>query len=144
MIFTARQLEDMHRSNGHVTLPVGARLTPLASDWVRAKRIAIRFNDVAKPQAADGASTETLATPSRSTTSSSTVAPGTILWWCDGSCGAAKAALASQARESNLQPLQIPAEPRRLVAAVKQLAADIKNDRARACDATCFRYDRQE
>ena len=30
MIFTARQLEELHRSNGHVTLPYRARLTPLA------------------------------------------------------------------------------------------------------------------
>ena len=32
MIFTARQLEDLHRTNGHVVLPYGARLTPLAVD----------------------------------------------------------------------------------------------------------------
>ena len=30
MIFTARQLEELHRTNGHVTLPYRARLSPLA------------------------------------------------------------------------------------------------------------------
>jgi|SRR5687767_9490978 len=131
MIFTARQLEDLHKSNGHVTLPVGARLTPLASDWVRTKKIAVRFNGVpANAQAADGAPPETLAPSRQSAATSTPVAPGTILWWCDGPCGAAKAALASQARETNLQPLQIPAEPKYLVAAVKQFASEIKSDRA--------------
>ena len=41
MIVTARQLEDLYRangSNGHVVLPYRARLTPLAQDWVKAKR----------------------------------------------------------------------------------------------------------
>ena len=55
-----------------------------------------------------------------------------ILWWCDGPCGAAKAALAAQARETNLQPMPVTAEPKYLVAAVKQLANEIKADRATA------------
>ena len=41
MIFTARQLQDLHKTNGHVRLPVGARLTPLARDWVRAKSVSV-------------------------------------------------------------------------------------------------------
>ncbi|MGB7156531.1 MAG: hypothetical protein WBD40_00610, partial [Tepidisphaeraceae bacterium] len=43
MIFTARQLEDLHRTNGHVTVPVGTRMTPLAQDWLRAKKIAVKY-----------------------------------------------------------------------------------------------------
>ena len=43
MIFTARQLEDLHKSNGHVVLPYGARLTPLAVDWARGKKIAVGY-----------------------------------------------------------------------------------------------------
>ena len=43
MIFTARQLEDLHKSNGHVVLPYGARLTPLAADWARAKKVQIGY-----------------------------------------------------------------------------------------------------
>jgi ribose 5-phosphate isomerase RpiB len=46
MIYTARQLEDLHRSNGHLVLPYGARLTPLAVDWAKAKRVAIGYSNV--------------------------------------------------------------------------------------------------
>jgi len=58
MIVTARQLEDLHRasgSNGHVTLPYRARLTPLGSDWVRAKKIVIGYSDVPMPVNGGGA-----------------------------------------------------------------------------------------
>jgi hypothetical protein len=116
MIFTARQLEDLHRSSGHVTLPVGARLTPMASDWLKRRGVAAVFQN------------ESAVAPV--STSSAPAPAGTILWWCDGPCGAAKAALAAEARERNIQPLQVNAEPKFLVAAVKQLAAEIKSDRA--------------
>ncbi len=119
MIFTARQIEDLHRSNGHVTLPVGARLTPMASDWLKRRSISIAFGD---EQPAGGAA---------SAARSSTPAPaGTILWWCDGPCGAAKAALAAEGRERNIQPLNVNAEAKFLVPAVKSLAKEIKADRA--------------
>ena len=52
MIVTARQLEDLHRlngANGQITLPYRARLTPLALDWVRAKKVALGYSDVEKP-----------------------------------------------------------------------------------------------
>ena len=55
-----------------------------------------------------------------------------MLWWCDGPCGQAKAALAAQARESNLQPAPVPPEPKYLVGAIKHLAQEIRNDRAAA------------
>src|SRR3954471_6731251 len=48
MFLTARQLEDLHRangSNGHLVLPYRARLTPLAVDWVRARKIALGYSD---------------------------------------------------------------------------------------------------
>jgi ribose 5-phosphate isomerase RpiB len=134
MIFTARQLEDLHRSNGRLTLPVGARLTPLASDWVRARKIAVEFNGNAKPQADAAIRTPPLAASPHSSTHSADapITPGTMFWWCDGPCGAAKAAIAAQARETILQPLQLPAEPKYLVAAVKQLARDMRSDRVSA------------
>ena len=66
------------------------------------------------------------------TPSSAPAAAGQILWWCDGPCGAAKAALASIAREANVQPMPVIAEPKYLVAAVKHLAKEIKADRAAA------------
>ncbi len=52
MIITARQLEDLHRtggSNGHVTLPYRARLTPLAADFIRARKIVLGYSDVDGP-----------------------------------------------------------------------------------------------
>src|SRR4051794_26167671 len=48
MFLTARQLEDLHRangSNGHLVLPYRARLTPLAADWVRSRKIALGYSD---------------------------------------------------------------------------------------------------
>src|SRR5436305_12235648 len=100
MIFTARQLQDLHKSNGHVGRPVGGRLTPLASDWLRAKSIAVTFGDAPAPEGAGLAKPP--ASAGGSSRSSSLATPGTILWWCDGPCGQAKAALAAQARETNL------------------------------------------
>lgn len=120
MIFTARQVEDLHKSNGHVRLPVGARLTPMASDWLRSRKIAAVFGETEKPK--EQAPAAGISTPSA----------GTILWWCDGPCGQAKAALAAQARETNLQPMPVTTEPKNIVAAVKHLASEIKADRASA------------
>jgi ribose 5-phosphate isomerase RpiB len=88
-------------------------LTPLASDWLKSRQLRISYEG-------DGALSKS-ANPTSS---------GLILWWCDGPCGQAKAALAAQARESNLQPMAVPEEPRQLVAAIKHLADEIKNDRA--------------
>jgi len=145
MIFTARQLEDLHKSNGHVTLPVGARLTPMASDWARAKKVAIVYDG----QHAHGVPAAGAASAARSSgaqTAGSSPAPkvpqslalsapahaGQILWWCDGPCGAAKAALAAVGREANVQPLPVNAEPKFLVGAIELLAKEIKADRAAA------------
>lgn len=141
MIFTARQLEDLHKTNGHVTLPVGARLTPMANDWARSKKVAIVYGGASGvgPRAAEaappaGEQSQASAPPVPQALSPSSVpAPaGQILWWCDGPCGAAKAALASIARESNVQPLPVTAEPKYLVGAIKQLAKEVKTDRAAA------------
>jgi hypothetical protein len=122
MIYTARQLEDLHKTNGHVRLPVGARLTPMAHDWLRSRKIAIVFGDGPGPQGPG------LAKPAAS--AAWNLAIGDLLWWCDGPCGAAKAALASQAKETNLQPLPVTAEPKYLIQAIKHLAREVKSDRA--------------
>ena len=54
MIFTARQLEDLHKTNGHIVLPYRARLTPLAHDWLKSKRITVGYSDAgANAKAAD-------------------------------------------------------------------------------------------
>lgn len=129
MIFTARQLEELHKTNGHATLPIGARLTPMASDWARSRKVAVVYDGQAMP-AASVATTKTA--PPSSVASSVPAAAGVILWWCDGPCGAAKAALASIGREANVQPMPVNAEPKYLVGAVKHLAKEIKADRAAA------------
>jgi ribose 5-phosphate isomerase RpiB len=132
MIVTARQLEDLHRSNGsngQLTLPYRARLSPLAADWIRARKIVIGYSDVAgvsngnsstgdsspaKAQAAEAASSE----------------PTAMLWWCDGPCGAAKAAVVAHEKESKLKPLDKPADAKQLVAVIKMIAAEVKAGRS--------------
>ena len=114
MIFTARQLEEMHKNNGHVTLPYRARLTPLAQDWIRQKKIEVGYADVdTKTIASSETSAQSLA-PSRP--------PGTqYLWWCDGPCGPAKAAIMAQSKESGIAELQIASEAGQIVPATKSM-----------------------
>src|SRR3712207_337083 len=105
MIFTARQLEDLHKTNGHVVLPYGARLTPLAVDWARSKKIAVGYgpDELVKSQGNGAAKTVGGTDAARPQAAAAGAgAPGAFLWWCDGPCGAAKAAVAAQAKESSL------------------------------------------
>jgi hypothetical protein len=137
MIFTARQLQDLHKTNGHVRLPVGARLTPLANDWIRARKIEVAFGEDPTPEGAGlaRAGSDPAKPPASAggiPRASAPATPGTVLWWCDGPCGQAKAALAAQARESNLRPIPVPPEAKYLVGAIKHLAGEITNDRAAA------------
>jgi hypothetical protein len=131
MIYTARQLEDLHKTNGHVRLPVGSRLTPMACDWCRRKNVSVVYGEAPRPAASAAASATT---PASSTPGApaAPAAPGAILWWCDGPCGAAKAAVAAQARESNLQPVPVATDPKQLFAAIKHMAGEIRTDRASA------------
>jgi hypothetical protein len=119
MIFTARQLEELHRSNGHVTLPYRARLTPLAQDWLRQHKIAVGYSDV---DTSNGKKTAEAA--------GGTVTGGTWLWWCDGPCGPAKAALLSATREAALQAKEIAVDPKRTAEAVRIIAKEVKAGRA--------------
>ena len=134
MIFTARQLQELHKTNGHVTLPVGARLTPMASDWARSRKVAVVFDGQSAPAACAASAARSSATqvPQPIAPSGAPAPAGQILWWCDGPCGAAKAALAAVGREVNIAPLPVNAEPKFLVGAVKQLAKEVKADRAAA------------
>jgi hypothetical protein len=128
MIFTARQLQDLQgkspTANDQIVLPYGARLTPLALDWARGKRLKIGYGP-AELSASQHPATATTPAPKAS-------APGatTILWWCDGPCGAAKAALSAQARESSMAPIDLPSEPTQLTSAIKQLASQVKSGHA--------------
>jgi hypothetical protein len=118
MIFTARQLEELHRTNGHVTLPYRARLTPLAQDWLKQKKIVVGYADVdVKP-------------PSSATQAEPSLAPSPqFVWWCDGPCGPAKAALMAQSKESSLSELGIATDVIHLVPAIKRLADEIKTEK---------------
>jgi ribose 5-phosphate isomerase RpiB len=147
VIVTARQLEDLYRangSNGHVVLPYRARLTPLAQDWVKAKRVALGYSDVGKP-AGNGGGGVTLASatvPSGDSTSGDACCSkcaehsgpccgsSSYLWWCDGPCGPAKAALGAMDKESSLKPLELQSTAGQIVAVVKKLAAEVKEGHA--------------
>src|SRR5262245_2548824 len=102
MIFTARQLEELHRSGGgQITLPYRARLTPLAQDWVRQHGVKIGYTD--------------MESPARTVADSPVAAPQLKwMWWADGPCGPAKAALATVARESNFQAAEIGVDSKRI------------------------------
>src|SRR3954466_7919622 len=117
MIFTARQLEELHRSNGHVTLPYRARLTPLAQDWLRQKKIVVGYTDIETRAVSAAARVEQPLGSSRP-----------FVWWCDGPCGPAKAALMAQSKESSLNELGIANDANQLVPAIKRIADEIKSD----------------
>jgi ribose 5-phosphate isomerase RpiB len=130
MIVTARQLEDLHKqngSNGHVMLPYRARLTPLASDWIRARKVVLGYGDAAA-QTANGASftKPPAAEPANAT---APVRAGSFLWWCDGPCGPAKAAVIAHEKESSLRAIEDPSDAKQLVAVIKRIAADVKSGR---------------
>src|SRR5437868_1212794 len=129
MIFTARQLEEMHRNNGHVTLPYQARLTPLAQDWIRHKKIEVGYADVDSDKvsgraqlAVSEANTGELRSPANSAAK--------LLWWCDGPCGPAKAAIMAQSKESGIAELPIASEAGQIVPAIRKLAEEIGKNRA--------------
>jgi ribose 5-phosphate isomerase RpiB len=126
MIFTARQLEDLHKSNGHVVLPYGARLTPLATDWARSKKIQVGYgpDELVKSQG-NGA-----AKPVGEGTAAKPQADGGFLWWCDGACGAAKAAVGALAKESSLVAIDLPADTKQLVTVIKRIAAAVKGGKS--------------
>lgn len=130
MIVTARQLEDLHRqsgSNGHVTLPYRARLTPLASDWIRSRKVVVGYSDMGA-SAADGA---TIAKPQAAETvplaASHATTSGSFVWWCDGPCGPAKAAVTAHERESSIRALDHPADGKQLITAIKRIAVKVKS-----------------
>lgn len=139
MIITARQLEDLHKSNGsngHVVLPYRARLSPLAQDWVKKRKVVLGYSDAdAAPAATTAASSQnghsSLPGPAVPQ-SEAPVGPGTVLYWCDGPCGPSKAALVAQAKESRLRAIEQPADVKKIVPVVKTLATEIKAGRASA------------
>jgi ribose 5-phosphate isomerase RpiB len=137
MIVTARQVQDLHRQsggNGQVTLPYRARLTPLASDWIRSKKLLVGYSDVA----VSATSQPGAGTPgSLLAGATGAAAPGSegkstamIRWWCDGPCGPAKAAIVSLEKQSSFAPLDVPADARHLSAAIKAIATQVRSGQA--------------
>jgi ribose 5-phosphate isomerase RpiB len=120
LIFTARQLEEQLKRDGQVTLPYRARLTPLAQDWIRQRGIKIGYSDVAAPEKEKSKPAEVIGSSSG----------GRWMWWADGPCGPAKAALLTVARETNLQTIEVGVDSKRIVEAVKVIADEVRNQRA--------------
>jgi ribose 5-phosphate isomerase RpiB len=122
MIVTARQIEEMFKSGGGVTLPYRARLTPLAQDLIRQKKIEVGYGDVDSKSIGSSGSAASLA-PTRQT-------GARFLWWSDGPCGPAKAALMAQSKESNFAELPVAQEQTQLVSAIMALATEVRDNRA--------------
>ena len=120
MIFTARQLQDLHKTNGHIVLPYRARLTPMAQDWLRTQKLIIGYSD---EQVSRNTGIQPVHSASQNASAGST---GKFLYWCDGPCGPAKAALAAQARESDLAEAPQAPDPKNLPTVLKQLSKEIR------------------
>lgn len=133
MIYTARQLEDLWKAaggSGQLVLPLRARLTPLAADWIKERRIALEYSDGSEAKADPAISCCEGPAVCPAGPSKVQAAKAAWLWWCDGPCGTAKAALTTIARESPLAELDKPADARHVAAVVKHLAGEIKAGRA--------------
>jgi ribose 5-phosphate isomerase RpiB len=125
MIFTARQIQDLHKSNGHIVLPYRARLTPMAQDWIKAQRLAIGYGDVSGGRAPVRAGSDGVS-PSKISNEQAK-----FLYWCDGPCGPAKAALAAEGKDGDVVgQIAIQSEPSNLASVVKYLAKEISTGRA--------------
>src|SRR5438105_161926 len=136
MIITARQLEDLHRqngANGHVTLPYRARLTPLAIDYIKQRKLVLGYSSVTTASAQQNNSTAPHTPPLAASRTNAAATPtpshGWILYWCDGPCGPAKAAVVSSEKESNLHALAHPAEAAQLIPVIKHIATEVKSSR---------------
>ena len=129
MIITARQVEQLFKSNGKVTLPIGARLTPLASDWIKEHRVQVEYAGAAA-RIAEASQPQRPQAPNPIQSTESKASNGAWLWWSDGPCGAAKAALLTVAREVNAHAVEIPIGNREIVGAIKHLAGEVKAGRA--------------
>ncbi|MDB5296252.1 MAG: hypothetical protein JWO31_2235 [Phycisphaerales bacterium] len=137
MFYTARQLDALLRESGtagSLVLPYRARLTPAAQDWVRLKKVKLGYGDLASAggPAAAGGSPSSVAAVGGTGGGEAGAAANVLLWWCDGPCGPAKAAITAQAKESPLKAVEVPADAKHLVPALKAVAAELKKSPAAA------------
>ncbi len=116
MIVTARQIEEAVKSGRPVVLPYRARLSPLARDLVRSKKIQVGYADVDL----DGKPNPDAAPAARA------------LWWADESCGPCKAALMMAAREAGVETMEIGVDRLREIEMVKLLAREIGGGRSQS------------
>jgi len=123
MILTQRQLETLHNGNGQIILPYRARLSPLAQDWIRHKKISVGYADVTANFGAKIGASSPL--PSESPKDL-----GKYVWWCDGPCGAARGAISGLSREANLSELGIAEDPKRISDAIKALAVEVRSGKS--------------
>lgn len=123
-------------------LPYRARLSPLAADFVRARKLVLNYSDVEKPSNGNAAASQSCGTTACSHPAPAPKAAvpmpgstpaaqptGAMFWWCDGPCGPAKAAVVSMEREASLRPMQLPQDRKWIVAVVKEIAAELKAGR---------------
>jgi len=106
---TARQLDELHKAaggKGQVVLPYRARLTPMASDWVRSKSVTIGYSDATAQKPVE----------KEKAPSAPAAKAGDYLWWCDGPCGQIKAAIAMEAKQAGMRQIEPPAAPCPLMA----------------------------
>ncbi len=126
MIYTQRQLEDLLKAHGRIILPYRARLTPLAKDWIRQRRIAVGYGDGLAESSSAGATVQ----PAAATIdqrSAGDMHAADFYWWCDSPCGATKAALVAQARDANMSAIDLPADPKNSAAAIARIARAVKS-----------------
>jgi len=133
MIYTARQLADLQRAGGAIILPYGARLTPLAKDWARQRKISIGYGEAEIISAALSAFTPTEPHPHADANAGgapNSTGTASLLWWVDGPCGAAKAALAGLQSQTPLALRQIAIDPARSIEVAKLIAREVASGNA--------------
>lgn len=131
MIYTARQLEQLFKADGRVALPPDARLTPLAIDWLRSRKLSVAWSDAAPATNGDGRGVlAPAAAPVEPAGASAAPAAG-MWWWCDGPCGQAKAALSAFERAAAMQPLNVTASEPATIEAIRAVAAGLRDRRVR-------------
>jgi hypothetical protein len=125
MIYTARQLEEMHRSAGQIVLPYRARLTPLAKDWVREKEISVGYSEASASDSKARQSQNPLPGPPPEYQRRGLKSGLPLLWWSDGATGSARAAVTSAGKELSMEQLAIGQDVKQLPAAIKLLAGQL-------------------
>ncbi|HEX8342708.1 MAG TPA: hypothetical protein VF624_17525 [Tepidisphaeraceae bacterium] len=118
MIVTQRQLEGLLKLHGRIVLPYRARLSPMAQDYARHRKIEIGYGAVESVEAPKPSLPGAVAIPGRSDGGRG---GERFVWWSDGADGVAKAAIGMAAREAKLEPMTILEDATKTIAAVRTL-----------------------